>query len=425
MAGLCQRFLVPVLLLLLLKTTHGFVVSPAVNSASTHALHPSHAKMMAESSSPSSQSSAGLVVTEQDEPDTERIIDRSTLILLEHVNLNIPSHYPHSVPFYFDLLGCGLDPRKAGNLQLNNNNKATLWANCGASQFHLPHGITAQRIPGVIGLRFAAGNVWNDFVERCRRLNNMIEPQVVVQSVEEGIDEATTRQPFVRLVDYYGNTFLCRPQQTSSSADTTPTLAIHWKQPIVAPTDTEQWDADLCHQFGRTTTDCVGIDFVEFVCPVGTARKIALFYESVLDATTSVVPISSITKQHQPAQPLEAAIIAIGHVRANGRADQSLVFRETADTAQIPSEYDGHHIALYVGENMADFEQAYRNAELAGVVWVNPRFSDDANTLDKARQWQQFRFKNIVDMETGATIFELEHELRSCHHAAWPGPPQS
>lgn len=53
----------------------------------------------------------------QQEPATDRtIVDQSTLTLLEHVNLNVPSH-EFIIPFYFDLLKCGMDPRKVDNLQ--------------------------------------------------------------------------------------------------------------------------------------------------------------------------------------------------------------------------------------------------------------------------------------------------------------------
>jgi hypothetical protein len=76
---------------------------------------------------------------------------------------------------------------------------------------------------------------------------------------------------------------------------------------------------------------------------------------------------------------------------------------------------------MYVGRSGDDFEVAFKNAELAGIVWVNPRFSDKADTLEGAKKWNQFRFKDIVDMESGETIFELEHEIRSVEHEAWPG----
>jgi hypothetical protein len=67
------------------------------------------------------------------------------------------------------------------------------------------------------------------------------------------------------------------------------------------------------------------------------------------------------------------------------------------------------------------FTFALADADIAGVVWVNPRFSDDATTLQKAREWKQFRMKDIVDLNTGNVIMELEHEVRSIEHGAWPG----
>lgn len=39
----------------------------------------------------------------------------TSLTLLEHVNLNIPEH-KYALPFYLDILGFGLDPRRAQNV---------------------------------------------------------------------------------------------------------------------------------------------------------------------------------------------------------------------------------------------------------------------------------------------------------------------
>ena len=83
--------------------------------------------------------------------------------------------------------------------------------------------------------------------------------------------------------------------------------------------------------------------------------------------------------------------------------------------------YDGHHVAMYVGSSKEDFELAFSNIEQAGVVWINPRFSDKAGNLNGAKRWKQFRFKDIIDLKTGAKIFQLEHEMRSIEHEAWPG----
>lgn len=57
----------------------------------------------------------------------------------------------------------------------------------------------------------------------------------------------------------------------------------------------------------------------------------------------------------------------------------------------------------------------------AGVVWVNPRFSDKVTNLNTAKKWKQFRFKDILSLEMGRKLFELEHEVRSVEHEAWPG----
>ena len=89
-----------------------------------------------------------------------------------------------------------------------------------------------------------------------------------------------------------------------------------------------------------------------------------------------------------------------------------MIFRETNN--DIP-QYDGHHIALYA----QDFEQAFSKCEKAGVVWINPRFSDKADSLETAKYYQQFRFKDIVD--DGQVVFQLEHEVRCDQHEAWLG----
>jgi catechol 2,3-dioxygenase-like lactoylglutathione lyase family enzyme len=341
------------------------------------------------------------------------VVDRSTLTLLEHVNLNVPSHEP-SLTFYFEVLGCGMDPRKAGNLLDPQSEKKTVWANCGASQFHLPRGAAAQVIPGMIGLRYdslqglksrvsARGAGGSDGGDD--------DDNVVVRSAEAGTD--SEGRETLRLVDKYGNVFLCR---SGGNPVSDPSL----EQPVIRSSEADRWGW-VAEKYGArdggeaedsAPADCRGIDFVEFRCPRGAAEKIALFYESVLDATTSVV-------RRGDDDDGAVAVVAFGSVDANGRADQSLLFRETDQ--DIPP-YDGHHVALYVGQTRADFEQAFKNCETAGVVWVNPRFDDKASNLQGAKKWKQFRFKDIVDMRTGETVFELEHEVRSIEHSAWPGP---
>lgn len=317
------------------------------------------------------------------------IADKSTLTLLEHVNLNVPSQ-EHILPFYYDLLGCGMDPRKATNL-LPDAPKKTIWANCGASQFHLPYGQVAQRIPGHIGLVYSS---LEGLKERLKTHGKDCK--------EFEIGSENGRE-FIRLVDHYGNTFHCRQDSLTYRR----AFEEGWIQPILTSQNAD-FPPDIIERFGRDRSECSGIDYVEFLCPVGTADRISLFYESVFDATTSIVE----------SQGDQVAVVAFGNVDENGRSDQSLLFRESSNP--LPP-YDGHHVAMYVGESVADFERAFANSVTAGIVWVNPRFSDKTEDLVGARKWKQFRFKNIIDMETGETVFELEHEMRSIDHEAWPG----
>ena len=328
------------------------------------------------------------------EQESSNVIDTSTMTLLEHVNLNVPSQ-EYILPFYYDILGLGMDPRKAANLRYQETGKKTLWANCGASQFHLPFGDQAQTIPGHIGLQYPDEQSLQALEDRLKANPGAYE------RYEKSLD-ARTGKDAIHIVDKYGNRFTCRIGTSRVDGS--------WIQPIIGTTaaDVEQWGEDVVKRFGRSCSACAGIAYVEFPCPTGTAEKIALFYDSVFDATTSVVQDTT--------GPV--AVIAFGRVTAEGLADQALLFRETDEP--IPP-YDGHHVAMYVGQSSADFEQAFKNAQLADVIWVNPRFSDKADTVEGAKKWNQFRFKDIVDMDTGNTIFELEHEIRSVEHEAWPG----
>jgi hypothetical protein len=316
------------------------------------------------------------------------LIDRSTLTLLEHINLNVPNH-KYILPFYVDLLGFGLDPRRAHNVVAGSK---TVWTNCGASQFHLPYGEEAQVIPGSIGLRY---NSLEELKRRLARQDDTGDGDKCFESYQIGCDGG---REFVRVTDRYGNVFFCRE---GPEGDTS------FRQPLVSETDTEVY-GEVATKYGRECSECRGIDYVEFHCPWGTAEKIALFYDSVFDATTTV----TIDKGDR------IALVGFGNIDSNGKAAQYLLFREI-DQSLPP--YDGHHIALYVGTTSADFEQAFKNCEMAEIVWVNPRFSDKAMNLSGAKKWKQFRFKDIIDMKTGETILELEHEVRSIMHEAWPG----
>jgi hypothetical protein len=137
-----------------------------------------------------------------------------------------------------------------------------------------------------------------------------------------------------------------------------------------------------CHapspQFPRTD---LGLVYVDFDVPRGTAAGIARFYNEVMRAPARVEG--------------ERAVVAIGRA-------QYLHFSET-DAAAAP--YDGHHIQVYI----ADFGAPYDWLRQRGLITMET----DAN---------EWRFQQIVDPQSGKPLFEIEHEVRSMKHPLYARP---
>src|SRR5207302_11130438 len=120
----------------------------------------------------------------------------------------------------------------------------------------------------------------------------------------------------------------------------------------------------------------LGIAYVEFDVPPGSADGIARFYRLIMRA------------------PATAAETRAGrHARVEVGIGQHFTFRETTDP--IPA-YDGHHVQVY----LADFSGPYNQLQDRGLI------------IEESDQ-HQYRFKDIVDPETGAELFTIEHEVRS------------
>jgi catechol 2,3-dioxygenase-like lactoylglutathione lyase family enzyme len=141
-----------------------------------------------------------------------------------------------------------------------------------------------------------------------------------------------------------------------------------------------------CHQpeprFGAIT---LGLAYVEFDVPPDSAEGIARFYRRLLQTPATVIEDQS----------GRCARVAVG----NG---QWFTFRET--TAKLP-EYDGHHVQVYVN----DFSGPHRSLVERGLVFEE---SDQ----------HQYRFKDIVDPESGRLLFTIEHEVRSMKHPLFMRP---
>jgi hypothetical protein len=135
-----------------------------------------------------------------------------------------------------------------------------------------------------------------------------------------------------------------------------------------------------CYEPGPRFSDmALGIPYVEFHVRPGAAGGIARFYTEVMRAPSLV--------DSESRAPV--ARVAIGR-------NQWLIFRETG--GEVPP-YDGHHIAVYV----ANFSGPYGFLKRRNLI------------MEEVRN-HQFRFKVVVDPETGQELFMLEHEVRSLRH---------
>ena len=123
----------------------------------------------------------------------------------------------------------------------------------------------------------------------------------------------------------------------------------------------------------------LGIPYAEMLVAPGTAEGIARFYDRVLD-TPAAVTNGGEGKR---------AEVSMGF-------GQQLVYQET--DGAIP-DYDGHHIAIHI----ANFSAPH--AYLA-----------ERGLLTEESDQHQYRFQAIVDPDSGETLAELEHEVRSLKH---------
>lgn len=129
----------------------------------------------------------------------------------------------------------------------------------------------------------------------------------------------------------------------------------------------------------------LGMPYVELDVPRNAASAIARFYREVLEA---------------PAEAIEDKAGRLARVTVGDH--QVLQFRET-DAA--PPPYDGHHIQIYV----ANYAESMARLEKLGLV------TEISNE-------HQYRFTDLIDLDTRRPLFVLEHEVRSVHNPLYRRP---
>jgi hypothetical protein len=123
----------------------------------------------------------------------------------------------------------------------------------------------------------------------------------------------------------------------------------------------------------------LGMPYVEVNTAPGTAPGIVRFYKKVLGALA-----------HAGAD--DAGAFARIPMGLHG----CLVFRETVHA--LPP-YDGHHVQITV----ADFSGVHRR------LLEHKLITEESNE-------SQYRFREIIDLDSGAVLASLEHEVRSMRH---------
>ena len=135
-------------------------------------------------------------------------------------------------------------------------------------------------------------------------------------------------------------------------------------------------------RFGRIV---LGMPYIEFDVRPGTAERIARFYREVMDALATVMATADVRK----------ACVQVGE-------KQYWYFRET-DAPEKP--YDRHHVQIYI----TDFSGPHRRLKELGLLTV------EVND-------HEYRFKDVIDLDTREVLFTVEHEVRSQTHPLYGRP---
>jgi hypothetical protein len=135
-------------------------------------------------------------------------------------------------------------------------------------------------------------------------------------------------------------------------------------------------------RFGRIV---LGMPYIEFDVRPGTAAGIARFYREIMGAPSEVIANGN----------GNTARIQIGN-------KQYFYFRET-DEPEKP--YDKHHVQVFI----TNFSGPYRRLLEFGLIFM------EMNEYE-------YRFKDIVDLDTRKVIFTIEHEVRSQTHPMYGRP---
>ena len=256
-----------------------------------------------------------------------RTEDIGNAVAMEHVNVCIPDQRLATV-FYITGLGLTRDPTLVTGV-------GNMWVNVGRNQFHLP-----TNKPNVV-----RGTIGIVMPNRDRLLSRLTSVKQLLKETKFSFKAA---KGHVDVTCPWGNRF-----------------RIH----------------SPGKRFGRVA---LGIAYIDFDVPPGSAKKIARFYEEILGTPATLKTRGGVSTH-----------VMIGH-------EQYLIFTETRRKI---APFDGHHIQIYI----ADFSGPYDKLRARDLI------SEESGQ-------HQYRFEDIVDIDTGEVLFALDHEIRSLTHPLYARP---
>mmetsp|Transcript_7465 Transcript_7465/g.16935 ORF Transcript_7465/g.16935 Transcript_7465/m.16935 type:complete len:407 (-) Transcript_7465:1767-2987(-) len=329
--------------------------------------------------------------TDADDTANNDANNQCEVLLLDHLNINHEKGRHDALKaFYFDFLGCAVDPRKYENLVAG---KKTLWANIGMHQFHLPEAEEAQVFEGMITL------VYDDLEGLMERYNAYLDDDEKFAPLKETEFLVGVVDDMMIVTDPWGTQFCILP-----SDDPDEDRAAHvGAQPVM---DGHEPSMGLTME-----------DLTVYVSDGENLEGIGRFYEYVLGAPTikELSSDQSISVAMGERQTLTFQYHPDGSTRVTevSHHDFSYDQKEGDIDASLPDYPSNHgpHISLYV----TNLSKAYEMAEKLGVLYVNLRFSRRAYTQEEALDQCMFRLIDIIDPldEKKEIILRLEHEVRS------------
>jgi len=255
--------------------------------------------------------------------------DISNIIWMEHINTTVPDQIIATL-FYITGLGLTRDPYIMTGLE-------NIWVNIGKSQIHMP-----TREPQIL-----RGHTAIVQPNRQALLKRLLQ---VSKKLEHTKFKYSEKDDHVEVTCPWGNVIkVFEPNR---------------------------------ERFGNIN---IGIPYVEFNVPLGTAYGITKFYKQVLKANSN-------THNNNTGS---FAQVLVGH-------NQNLIFRETSEP--LP-EYDGHHIQIYVSNFSAPHS------------WLLNR-----GLITQESDQYQYRFKDIIDPDSSQYLYTIEHEVRSITHPLFNRP---